>query len=90
MLQIFVCDTIAFSLAILSGEAAAQSSKLTMVTGYTPGATYDIYARTVARHLGKHLPGRPAVIPQNMAGAGSLKAANFLYNNAAGDGVRPR
>jgi tripartite-type tricarboxylate transporter receptor subunit TctC len=87
MLKVVVCGAIAFCLPILGwGEAAAQSSKLTMVIGYTPGAAYDIYARTIARHLGKHLPGRPAVIPQNMAGAGSLKAANFLYNNAAGDG----
>jgi len=42
--------------------------------------------RTLARHLGKHLPGNPTVIPQNMAGAGSLRAANFLYNAAPKDG----
>ena len=73
---------------LVHGAAAAQStSKLTIVIGYTPGAAYDIYARTVARHIGKHLPGNPAVIPQNMAGAGSLKAANFLFTNAAGDGT---
>ena len=87
MLKVIAFGALALCLPILgNGEAAAQSSKLTVIIGYTPGAAYDIYARTVARHLGKHLPGQPAVIPQNMAGAGSLKAANFLYTNAAGDG----
>ncbi len=66
------------------GEAAAQG--VTVVVGYPPGAAYDIYMRTFARHLGKHLPGNPAVTPQNMPGAGSLRAANFLYNVAPKDG----
>jgi tripartite-type tricarboxylate transporter receptor subunit TctC len=73
------------SLALLvSAQASAQTT--TVVIGYPPGASYDIYARTFARHLGKHLPGNPTVIPQNMAGAGSLRAANFLYNAAPKDG----
>jgi tripartite-type tricarboxylate transporter receptor subunit TctC len=86
MLKFFVCGAIAFSLFVLGGSQASAQSKLTMIIGYPPGAAYDIYARTVARHIGKHLPGRPTVIAQNMVGAGSLKAANFLYNNAARDG----
>ena len=57
-----------------------------MVVGYSPGATYDIYTRTFARHLGKHLPGKPNVIVQNMAGAGSLRSANFIFNTAPKDG----
>ena len=52
-----------------------------------PGATYDIYTRTFARHLGKHLPGKPNVVVQNMAGAGSLRSANFIYNQAPKDGT---
>jgi len=67
------------------GEASAQA--VNVVVGYPPGAAYDIYMRTFARHLGKHLPGHPSVIPQNMAGAGSLRAANFLYNAAPRDGL---
>ena len=43
--------------------------------------------RTFARHLGKHLSGNPTIVPQNMAGAGSLRAANFLYNVAPKDGT---
>ena len=70
--------------ALACTPAAAQSVNL--VVGYPPGASYDIYMRTLARHLGKHLPGNPTVVPQNMAGAGSLRAANFLFNTAPKDG----
>ncbi len=54
--------------------------------GYAPGGSYDLYARMVARHLGKHIPGNPTIIPNNMPGAGSLQAANFLYSVAPRDG----
>jgi tripartite-type tricarboxylate transporter receptor subunit TctC len=57
-----------------------------VVIGYGPGGGYDLYARVLARHLGKHIPGNPTVIPQNMPGAGSLKAANYLYSIAPKDG----
>jgi tripartite-type tricarboxylate transporter receptor subunit TctC len=70
--------------ALVGGEAIAQQT--TLIVGYPPGASYDIYARTFARHLGKHLPGTPTVVVQNMAGAGSLRSANFLYNAAPKDG----
>jgi tripartite-type tricarboxylate transporter receptor subunit TctC len=69
---------------LLSAQASAQTT--TVVIGYPPGASYDIYARTFARHLSKHLPGQPTIVVQNMAGAGSLRAANFLYNAAPKDG----
>ena len=55
--------------------------------GYSVGAGYDIYARLVARHLGKHIPGNPTVVAKNMEGAGSLRLANFLYNIAPRDGT---
>src|SRR5947209_6985718 len=58
-----------------------------VVVGFSPGGGYDLYARTLARHLGKHIPGRPAVNVQNMPGAGSLKAANYLFNVAPKDGT---
>ena len=70
--------------ALACTPVAAQTVNL--VVGYPPGASYDIYMRTLARHLGKHLPGNPTVVPQNMAGAGSLRAANFLFNTAPKDG----
>jgi tripartite-type tricarboxylate transporter receptor subunit TctC len=51
------------------------------------GGGYDLYARTLARHLGKHIPGNPAVVVENMTGAGSIIAANYLYKVAKPDGL---
>lgn len=58
-----------------------------LLIGYSAGGGYDTYARLLARHLGKHIPGNPTVVPQNMPGAGSLRLANFLYNVAPKDGT---
>jgi tripartite-type tricarboxylate transporter receptor subunit TctC len=55
--------------------------------GYSVGGAYDLYARVLARHLGKHIPGNPAIVPKNMEGAGSLRLANWLYNVGAKDGT---
>ncbi|MDB5569221.1 MAG: tripartite tricarboxylate transporter family receptor [Hyphomicrobiales bacterium] len=67
-------------------EAFYRSTPLTIVVGYTPGGAYDVYARTVGRHIGDQLPGKPRVIVQNMPGAGSLKSANYIYALAPRDG----
>jgi tripartite-type tricarboxylate transporter receptor subunit TctC len=58
-----------------------------ILVGFSPGGGYDIYARELARYLGRHIPGHPSVVVQNMAGAGSLKAVNFLFNAAPRDGT---
>jgi tripartite-type tricarboxylate transporter receptor subunit TctC len=58
-----------------------------MEIGYSPGGAYDLYARTIARFLGKHIPGNPTIVPKNLEGAGSLRLANWLYNIAAKDGT---
>jgi tripartite-type tricarboxylate transporter receptor subunit TctC len=58
-----------------------------IVIGYSPGGGYDLYARMLARHMGKHLPGNPNIVAENMPGAGSLRAANFLYGAAPKDGT---
>ena len=81
----------------VSGEAAvgtAQSAadfyrgkQIDLYIGYSPGGGYDTYARVLARHMGKHIPGNPTVVPQNMPGAGSLTLANHLYNIAPKDGT---
>jgi tripartite-type tricarboxylate transporter receptor subunit TctC len=55
--------------------------------GYSVGGGYDVYARMVARHMGKHIPGSPNVVPKNMEGAGSLRLTNWLYNVAPKDGT---
>ena len=85
----------AFAAALLvlsAGSSAAQQEMfagktITIYVGYTAGGSYDLYGRLAARHLGAHLPGHPAVVVQNMPGAGSLKAANYLYEVAPRDGT---
>lgn len=58
-----------------------------LVVGSAPGGGYDTYARLFARHLGDHIPGKPSVVVQNMPGAGSARAAGYLYANAPKDGM---
>jgi tripartite-type tricarboxylate transporter receptor subunit TctC len=55
--------------------------------GYSVGGGYDLYARMIARHLGRHIPGNPTVVPKNMEGAGSLRLTNWLYGAAPKDGT---
>src|ERR1700752_187808 len=63
-----------------------KGKTVSLVIGYSVGGGYDAYGRLVARHLGKHIPGNPSVVGQNMTGAGSLKAANYVYSVAPKDG----
>src|SRR5215470_18249229 len=58
-----------------------------VLIGFSAGGGYDIYARTLARYMGKHIPGNPTMVPQNMPGAGTLKVANYIYNVAPKDGT---
>ena len=64
-----------------------RGRSVTLFIGYSAGGGYDAYGRVLARHLGKHIPGGPSVVVQNMPGAGSLRCANFLYNLAPRDGT---
>lgn len=64
-----------------------KGKKLTILIGYGAGGGYDTTTRIVARHLGKHIPGNPTIVPQNMPGAGSMKVANYVYNAAPKDGT---
>ena len=72
-----------------SDDVAAfyKGKTISAAIGYPPGGGYDIYMRALARHISRHIPGNPAVVTRNMPGAGSLVAANYLYNNAAKDGT---
>src|SRR5262245_27654312 len=58
-----------------------------LIIGFGPGGGYDLWGRIVARHIGKHLPGTPNVVPQNMPGGGSFNAANHIYTIAPKDGT---
>jgi tripartite-type tricarboxylate transporter receptor subunit TctC len=82
----------AFALLFANAAYAApadfyKGKTVQMIVGFSAGGGYDLYARVLARHLGKHIPGNPSVVPQNMPGAGSVKAANYLYNVAPKDGT---
>jgi tripartite-type tricarboxylate transporter receptor subunit TctC len=68
-----------------AGEPLAGKS-VSVLIGFGPGGGYDLWGRTVARHIGRHLPGKPNVIAQNMPGAGSYVAASHLYAAAPKDG----
>src|SRR5258708_676112 len=58
-----------------------------LIVGAAPGGGYDIYARAVGRHLGRHLPGEPTIVIKNMPGAGSAKAAQYISTMAPKDGT---
>ncbi len=85
----------ACALALLySVPASAQSVEnfyrgktINFVIGYATAGAPDVYARLVARHMGKYIPGNPAIIARNMPGAGSILAANYLFNAAPKDGT---
>ena len=63
-----------------------KGKNVELYIGYSVGGGYDLYARLLARHMAKYIPGRPSIVPQNMTGAGSLRAASFLYSAAPKDG----
>jgi len=64
-----------------------QGKTITIITGSQTGDLYDIYARMIATHMGKHIPGNPGILVQNMTGAGHIVAANFVYAVAKPDGL---
>ena len=87
-----LCKVMSLMLAaVLPLAAAAQADfsgkTVTIIVGYKAGGGYDATARMLARHLPKHLPGKPTVIVQNMPGANSIIAANHIYNVAKPDGL---
>jgi tripartite-type tricarboxylate transporter receptor subunit TctC len=83
----------AVALIALTRPAAAQNvadfyrgRNVILVIGFSAGGGYDLYGRLLARHLGKHIPGQPSIVPQNREGAGSERATLYLYNAAPKDG----
>jgi len=70
-----------------SAEEFYRGRTITILVGFTAGGGYDLYARLLGRHMGRYLPGNPSVIVQNMPGAGSLKATQYVYGVAPKDGT---
>jgi tripartite-type tricarboxylate transporter receptor subunit TctC len=82
-------SVVAFQLAMSSASAADYfgGKSIDLMIGAPPGGGYDIYARALARHLGRHVPGQPAIVSKNMPGAGSARAAGFISSVAPKDGT---
>jgi tripartite-type tricarboxylate transporter receptor subunit TctC len=84
-----------FAVSLTAGSPASAQAPtgyyagktVQMIIGFGPGGGYDLWARTVARHISKHLPGNPTVVSQNMPGAGSFSAAAHIYSAAPKDGT---
>src|SRR5262245_65420590 len=85
---------LAGGLVLASAPAPAQGvadfyrgRTVSFVVGFGPGGGYDLYARVISRHIGRHIPGNPIVVVQNMDGAGSVRASNYVYSVAPKDGT---
>src|SRR5262245_65184535 len=93
----FLIATLFFSIASAAFHAVPaanaqaqpfyQAKTIRIVVGFTPGGFYDRWARLLARYMPKYIPGNPEMIVQNMPGASSVIAANYVYNVAKGDGL---
>jgi tripartite-type tricarboxylate transporter receptor subunit TctC len=88
----FALLTLSFALVfVATNSAKAQSffegKTMRIIVGFAAGGGYDTYSRVLSRHMGKHIPGNPAIIVENMTGAGSLISANYLYKSAKPDGL---
>jgi tripartite-type tricarboxylate transporter receptor subunit TctC len=80
------------TIGVFVGAATAQEDfyrgkTVRFVVGFSPGGGFDSYTRVIARHMGKHIPGNPTMVVENMPGAGSMIAANYTYNQAKPDGL---
>ena len=82
-----VAGLVSFGIAPAQADDFYKGKTIRFVVGLAPGGGYDLSARTIGRHMGKHIPGEPAIVVENMTGAGSLIAANHVYKVAKPDGL---
>ena len=84
---------VAFSVLLLfvnplkAQDSFYKGKTVRIIVGASAGGGYDTYSRTIARHMGKHIPGNPTFVVENMPGAGFLISANYMYNIAKPDGL---
>lgn len=86
----FIAFGLVFGVAPAVAEPSADfyaGKSIDLVIGYPPAGSNDVYARTLGRYLGKHIPGHPAIVPKNMPGGGSFLALAYMYNTAPKDGT---
>ena len=91
-LSVFAAASMGLALLAMTWSQAQanefyQGKTIRFIVGFSAGGGYDSYTRTVARHIGKHIPGKPGTVVENMAGAGSILAANHIYNKVEPDGL---
>lgn len=86
-LFLFICLNLAIGVDLYAQPNFYQGKTVRLVIGSSAGGGYDLWARLIARYLGKHIPGHPEVVPQNMPGAGGVVAANYVYGIAKPDGL---
>jgi tripartite-type tricarboxylate transporter receptor subunit TctC len=85
---LIACCALLFAAGAARGDVADfyRGRTVNIVIGYSAGGGYDVFARLLAQHMGRHIPGHPTLLPQNMPGAGSRKAGMYLYEVAPKDG----
>ena len=71
----------------LAADEFYKGRQISVICGFAPGGGYDAYARLLARHIGRQIPGAPSVVVQTMEGAGTVRASNYVYVNAPKDGT---
>jgi len=87
LLATIIAATVATGAHAQSVADFYKGRNVDLYVGYSVGGAYDLYARMLARHIGKHIPGNPTVLPKNFEGAGSLRLANWLYNVGPKEGT---
>ena len=87
MRLVLVCSVLAPALGVAQDDSFYRGRTVTLVVGYSAGGGYDQYARLLSRHLGRHIPGNPTVLVQNMPGAASFTSVRYLDANAPKDGT---
>jgi tripartite-type tricarboxylate transporter receptor subunit TctC len=79
--------SLSWLVSVHAQESFYKGTTIRLIVGLAPGGGYDLYSRVIARHLGKHIPGNPTILVDNMTGAGSIIAANYMYKAVKPDGL---
>ena len=86
--RLVVAVTAAIAAPAAADDGFYKGKTISILMGTGPGGSYDLYGRTIAEHIARHIPGQPTVIVEHMPGAGGVIAANHIYNTAPQDGTR--
>lgn len=87
LLSLYLITPLSLIAPVSAQESAYKGKTLRFIVAFSPGGGFDTYTRAIARHMGKHIPGNPAVVVDNMTGAGGIIQANYMYRKAKPDGL---